>query len=44
MPPGHVSSTSGGNIGNDLGEDHAISMNNIHDSIANALFASRGGV
>ena len=42
MPPGHVVSTQRGNNDNDLGEDH-VSMNNIRDNIANALFASRGG-
>jgi hypothetical protein len=43
MPPGHDSSTSGGNAGNDMGGDHD-SMNNIRDNIADALFAARGGV
>ena len=42
MPPGHVISTPGGNVGNDLGGDH-VSMNNTRENIANALFASRGG-
>ena len=42
MPPGHVP-TSGGNVGNDLGGDH-VSMNNLRDNIADALFAARGGV
>ena len=42
MPPEHVSST-GGNVGNDLGGDHG-SMNNTRDTIADALFAARGGV
>ncbi|XP_051203383.1 protein ALP1-like [Lolium perenne] len=43
MPPGHVSSTSGGNVGDNLGGDH-VTMNNTRDNIANALFAASGGV
>ncbi|KAK1687204.1 hypothetical protein QYE76_048052 [Lolium multiflorum] len=43
MPPGHVVSTSGGNVGNDLGDDH-VSMNNMRDNIADDLFIARGGV
>jgi hypothetical protein len=43
IPLGHVTSTSAGNVGNDLGGDH-VSMNNTRDNIADALFASRGGV
>jgi len=39
MPPGHVVSTAAGNVGNDLEEDH-VSMNNMRDNIADALFVA----